>query len=410
MFSLDRWLEIFEVIKSNKLRTILAGVTVALGLFIFIVLLGLGNGLENTFNEYFKDDKFNTIFINGTRTSKPFAGYESNRKIELNNSDLADIKNKFDFFIDGISPRINFSSEVGYNLKSNNYSIRAVGPSYQSNEIIIMMDGRFINTNDVINKEKNIVIGRLVKNDLFGDKNAIGKYLKGGGRSWKVVGVFQDDGGDNEERVIYTAYTTLQKILKDTDEVDNIILTYNPSIGFEGAVELEKKLKTFLKNKKKIAPSDSKGIRIRSASRDLKQNEDFSMALTYIVALIGFGTLLAGIIGISNIMVFVVKERTKEFGIRKAVGATPKSIIWMVLQEAIFITTLSGYFGFFLGVWFLSIIGNKLEKDFYITDPYVDLYTGISATIMLILFGALAGYIPAKRAAQIKTIAALNDK
>ena len=187
-------------------------------------------------------------------------------------------------------------------------------------------------------------------------------------------------------------------------------MTYNPSIGFEGAVELEKKLKTFLKNKKKIAPSDNKGIRIRSASRDLKQNEDFSMALTYIVALIGFGTLLAGIIGISNIMVFVVKERTKEFGIRKAVGATPKSIIWMVLQEAIFITTLSGYFGFFLGVWFLSIIGNKLEKDFYITDPYVDLYTGISATIMLILFGALAGYIPAKRAAQIKTIAALNDK
>ena len=149
---------------------------------------------------------------------------------------------------------------------------------------------------------------------------------------------------------------------------------------------------------------------MRSAAQDLKNNQDFSMALNYIIIFVGIGTLLAGIIGISNIMVFVIKERTKEFGIRKAVGATPSSIVWMVLQESIFITTISGYIGLFIGVVFLSSLGDTLKKEFYITDPYVDLNTAILATIMLIIFGAIAGYIPAKRAAKIKPIIALNDK
>ena len=274
----------------------------------------------------------------------------------------------------------------------------------------VLMFGRYINELDVLNNEKNIVLGRLVKQDLFGEEDPIGKYVSGGGRSWKVVGVYQDDGGDNEERVIYTPYTTLQKILKNTDKVNSIILSYKPSIGFDGAIELEKKLKGFLKNKKKIDPSDPRGLRLRSAAQDLKNNQDFSMALNYIIIFVGIGTLLAGIIGISNIMVFVIKERTKEFGIRKAVGATPSSIVWMVLQESIFITTISGYIGLFIGVVFLSSLGDTLKKEFYITDPYVDLNTAILATIMLIIFGAIAGYIPAKRAAKIKPIIALNDK
>jgi putative ABC transport system permease protein len=410
MFNKDRWFEIFETIKSNKLRTFLAGFTVALGILIFIVLFGLGNGLENTFNEYFTDTKFNNIYINGGRTSKPFAGYESNRLIELDNSDLQEISSKFDFFIEGITPRITISGEVGYKLKSNNYTIRGVGPSNQQNEMNIVMFGRYLNELDIINKERNVVIGRLVKQDLFGDQEAIGKYINGGGRSWKVIGVYQDDGGDNEERIIYTAYTTMQKILKSTDNVGSIIISYKPSIGYDGALELERKLKSFLKNKKKIDPADPRGVRLRSAAKDMKENQDFSSALNYIIIFVGIGTLLAGVIGISNIMVFVVKERTKEFGIRKAIGATPRSIIAMVLQEAIFITTISGYFGLFVGVVFLSSLGNTLKEDFYITDPYVDLNTALMATIMLIIFGAIAGYIPARRASKIKPIVALNDK
>ena len=142
----------------------------------------------------------------------------------------------------------------------------------------------------------------------------------------------------------------------------------------------------------------------------MKESEDFSNVLKMIVSFVGLGTLLAGIIGISNIMVYVVKERTKELGIRKAIGATPKSIVWMVLQESIFITTISGYIGLFMGVMFLSSIGDTLQEDFYIIDPYVDLYTALLATLMLIVFGGIAGFIPAKKASNIKPIEALNDK
>ena len=411
MFNIDRWREIFETISKNKLRTALAGFTVSLGIIIFVVLYGLGNGLENTFQKFFKNNQLNTISINPGRTSKPYAGFESNRRIEFDNDDLAEISEKFSFFIEGISPRIGLTGRnISYKLNSNNYSVIGVSPSFQKSEMTIMMNGRYFNQADIINKERYIVIGRLIKQDLFGDEDAIGKYINGGGRTWKVIGVFQDDGGDREERIIYAPYTTIQSIQRGSDKVGSLILTYRPEIGFDGAVEFEKKLKSYIKNRKKIDPSDPRGVFIRSASSDLKENQDFTSALKIIISFVGFGTLLAGVIGISNIMVYVVRERTKELGIRKAIGATPKSIVWMVLQESIFITTISGYMGMFAGILFLSSLGNKLEEDFYITDPYVDFNTALFATIMLIIFGGIAGFIPARRAAKIKPIEALNDK
>jgi putative ABC transport system permease protein len=175
-------------------------------------------------------------------------------------------------------------------------------------------------------------------------------------------------------------------------------------------VAFENQLKKYMKQKKFIDPTDGRGIRVRSASSDLKENDQFASVLQYIISFVGIGTLLAGIIGISNIMVFVVKERTKELGIRKAIGATPKSIIGMILHEAIFITTISGYFGLLTGVALLNFIGDKLEEEYYITNPSIDISTGIAATILLIAFGAFAGYLPAKRAAQIKPIEALRDE
>ena len=410
MFSRDRWLEIFDSIKKNKLRTFLSGFTVALGILIFVVLFGFGNGLDNTFDKFFKDDAINTMWIRSGRTSKPFMGYKANRLIEFDNEDLDDITSRFAFFIEGITPRISESGDVGYKLKSNNYSIRGVGPSHQKNEMTIMMQGRYINGLDVKNKEGNVVIGRLVKQDLFGDEDAIGKFVSGGGRSWKVIGGYQDDGGDNEERIVYTPYTTIQLIQKNTDKLGQIIISYKPEIGYGGAVAFEKQLKKYLKQKKFIDPTDPRGVFIRSAASDLKENDQFKSALSSIILFVGIGTLLAGIIGISNIMVFVVKERTKELGIRKAIGATPGSIIGMILQEAIFITSISGYVGLIAGIGILKLVGNTLEEDYYITDPYVDLNTAIFATFLLIIFGAFAGYIPAKRAAKIKPIEALTDK
>ena len=410
MFSRDRWLEIFDSIKKNKLRTFLSGFTVALGILIFVVLFGFGNGLDNTFDKFFKDDALNTMWLRSGRTSKAYMGYKANRRIEFDNEDLKDITSRFAFYIDGITPRMSESGNVGYKLESNNYSIRGVAPSHQKNEMTIMMKGRYINGLDVENKERNVVIGRLVEQDLFKGEDALGKFVSGGGRSWKVVGVFQDDGGDNEERIVYTPYTTLQLIQKNTDKLGQIIISYKPELGYGGAVAFENQLKKYLKQKKFIDPTDPRGIFIRSAASDLKENDQFKSALSSIILFVGIGTLLAGIIGISNIMVFVVKERTKELGIRKAIGATPNSIIGMILQEAIFITSISGYFGLLAGIGILKLIGNTLEEDYYITDPYVDLNTAIAATLLLIGFGAFAGYLPAKRAARIKPIEALTDK
>ena len=410
MFNRDRWIEIFNTIRKNKLRTFLSGFTVALGILIFVVLFGFGNGLDNTFDKFFKDDALNTMWVNARRTSKPYMGYEANRRIEFENKDLEDISSRFSFYIEGITPRISESGNIGYKLKSNNYSVRGVAPSHQKNEMTIMMNGRYINGLDVDNKERNVVIGRLVKQDLFGEEDALGKFVSGGGRSWKVIGVFQDDGGDNEERIVYVPYTTLQLIQKNTDKLGQIIISYKPEIGYAGAVAFERQLKKYLKQKKFIDPTDPRGISIRSAASDLKENDQFKSALSAIILFVGIGTLLAGIIGISNIMVFVVKERTKELGIRKAIGATPNSIIGMILQEAIFITSISGYVGLLVGIGILKLVGNTLEEDYYITDPYVDLNTALLATFLLIGFGAFAGYLPAKRAAKIKPIEALSDK
>ncbi len=410
MFSNDRWKEIFDTIRKNKLRTLLSGFTVALGIFIFIILFGFGNGLSNTFEGFFNDDNINTIFIFPGTTEQPFKGYESGRRIEFKNNDISSIEKEFSDYIENITPRISTAGIVKYKTKANNYSIRAVNPAHQYNEMTIMMYGRYLNEDDIKYKRHYVVIGRLVKEDLFGQEDPIGKYISGSGHTWKVIGVFQDNGGDEEERMLYIPYTTLQKLQKNTDKVDQIILSYDPKIGYSGAMDLEEQLMTFLKKKKDIDPKDRSGIYIRNVADNLKENQRFASILQLVISFIGIGTLIAGIIGISNIMVFVVKERTKELGIRKAIGASPTSIIIMILQEAIFITTISGYVGLISGITFLRFIGDKLEADYFITDPYVDINTAINATIILIIFGAIAGYIPARRAANIKPIIALRDE
>tara|TARA_R110000751_G_scaffold200279_2_gene305116 strand:- start:7988 stop:9217 length:1230 start_codon:yes stop_codon:yes gene_type:complete len=409
MFSKDNWKEIFETIHKNKLRTFLSGFTVALGILIFVVLFGMGNGLVNTFNEFFGDDATNVLYVFPGRTTIPYKGYKSNRTIEFDNSDLVDINKNFAMFVEYSTPRISRGGLVKYRNESNNYTTRAVGPSHQYAEKTIMMKGRFINEEDVKNKTKYVVIGRLVEQDLFGNNSAIGEYIDVAGSAFMVIGVFQDDGGDNEERLIYMPYTTRQLIEKNNDKIDQIIVAFKPEIGYAGAMALDRSLDRFFREKKYISPDDQNGVFIRNVADQLKQNQQFARVLQIIVALVAFGTIIAGIIGISNIMVFVVKERTKELGIRKALGATPKSVIGSILLESVFITTISGFFGMLLGIFILNSLGEKL-KDYFITNPYIDITMAISATLVLILFGAIAGYIPAKRAAEIKPIEALRDE
>lgn len=409
MFSRDTWHEIFETIQKNKLRTFLSGFTVALGILIFVSLVGLTNGLQNTFNKFFSDDASNTFFLFPGRTSMPFKGYKSGRQIDFENSDLADIEKNFELFTEYVSPRIDRQGLVKYKNESNNYTTRAVSESYQFAEKTLMMKGRYLNAKDIKNKGKYAVIGRLVEKDLFGPENAIGAYIDVAGSMFKVIGVFQDEAGDDEERRIYIPYTTRQLIEKNTDKVDQLVIGFKPEIGYAGAMAFEKSLDKFLRSKKFISPKDQNGIYIRNVADQLKQNQQFASVLAYIAGFIAFGTILAGIIGISNIMVFVVKERTKELGIRKALGATPRSVISSILLESVFITTISGILGMVVGIAILSSLGEKLE-DYFITDPYINTGLAIFATLVLIFFGAIAGYIPAKRASKIKPIVALRDE
>lgn len=409
MFSRDRWREIFETISKNKLRTFLSGFTVALGIFIFIILFGLGNGLKNTFQEFFLDDASNAIFLYPGKTSMPYKGFKANRRIEFENEDLEDIKQNFPMFTEYVTPRISRSALTRYKNESNSYTTRGVAPGHQFIEKTLLMKGRYINERDLENKTKVAVIGRMVAKDLFKTEEPIGKYIDIGSAAFKVVGVFQDDGGDREERYIYLPYTTRQLLEKGNDKVDQLIVTFPKEMGHAGAIAFETSLKRYFKDKKSIDPRDPNGIYFQNLTDDLKQSQQFAVVLQLIVSFVGLGTLIAGIIGISNIMVFVVKERTKELGIRKALGATPKSVIQMILQESVFITTISGYLGLFLGIVVLKNIGLKLE-DYFIKDPFIDFSTALAATVVLIIFGAVAGYIPAKRASSIKPIVALRDE
>ena len=409
MFNRDRWTEIFETIGKNKLRTFLSGFTVSLGIFIFIILFGLGNGLKNTFQEFFLDDASNAIFLYPGKTSKPYKGFKANRRIEFRNDDLRDIKENFSFYLEHLTPRITRNSLTRYKNQSNNYSTRAVAPGHQFVEKTILMKGRYINQSDISRKTKVAVIGRMVAKDLFKSEEAIGKYINLGSSAFKVVGIFQDEGGDNEERNIYIPFTTRQLIEKSNDKVDQIILTYRKELGYLGAMGLENGLKKYFKEKKSVSPEDPNGFYIRNIADDLRETQQFAVVLQLIVSFVGLGTLIAGIIGISNIMVFVVKERTKELGIRKALGATPNSVIKMVLQESVFITIISGYLGLIFGVLVLENIGVKLDK-YFIKNPFIEISTALMATVVLIIFGAIAGYIPAKRASSIKPIIALRDE
>ena len=410
MFSRDTWREIFITLRKNKLRTFLSGFTVALGILIFITLFGMGNGLVNTFNEFFGDDATNVIYIFPGRTTIPYKGYKSNRNVEFENSDLTDIEETYPMFVEHISPRIFRTATTTYKEESNDYTTIGVDWGQQFAEKTIIMQGRYINQRDVDGRTRNAVIGRLVEVDLFNGRNAIGKYIDIGGSVFKVVGVFQDDGGDNEERQIYIPYTTRQLIEKNTDEIDQIVVQFKPELGYTGAMAFEKNLRLFLKDKKFISPEDQNGFFIRNVADNLKQNQDFAGVLQMIVSVVAFGTIIAGIIGISNIMVYVVKERTKEIGIRKAIGATPKRVIGSILLESVFITTVSGFIGMLIGIGLLKWIGDQLKDDYFITSPYISTGVAIFATIILIFFGALAGYIPARRAARIKPIEALRNE
>ncbi|MFV0566382.1 MAG: ABC transporter permease [Flavobacteriaceae bacterium] len=408
MFDLDLWREIFQSINKNRTRSLLSGFTVAFAILLFAILFGIANGLKNTFNEAFGTDANNSIVIYPGTTSKAYQGMQVGRRIQFKTDDRNFILDEFGDKVQYITSKVNRSSFVSYRGEESTYEVRGVYPEYMFIENNKVEEGRYINYNDIQNRTKVVVIGKTVENDLFLKEKPLGKYINIGGIQYKIVGVFTDDEGDSEERVIYMPITTTQFVYGNNDYVDMMHLTYNPEMNSDEALSFGNAIVSKLKQRFSVAGSDQRAIRIWNMAEGTKQIDIMTASLTVIILVIGFGTLIAGIVGISNIMIFIVKERTKEIGIRKALGATPRSIVLIIILESIIITAIAGYVGLLIGMGVLELVGPSLET-YFIKDPGISTSLVVSATITLIVAGAIAGYLPAKKASQIKPIVALRN-
>jgi putative ABC transport system permease protein len=381
---------------------------VSFAILLFAILFGIAKGLGNTFEEAFVDDAANSIFIMPGRTTKAHKGLQANRTIQFTNDDFNYIKEEFGEKVQYITARIYKTVNASFQNEKNTYDLRACHPDHQYLENTMIMEGRFINQSDLLNKTKVVVIGRLVEKDLFLKTTALGKYINLSGIQYKVVGIFKDEGGDNEERKIYMPVTTAQLVYGNSDHIDQINLTYNPNMNYDQALAFGRSITDKLKARFSVADSDQRAIRVRNMAEANKGVSTMTNGLGILILVIGFGTLIAGVVGISNIMIFIVKERTKEIGIRKALGASPKSIVSIILIESVLITIIAGFFGLFVGMGILEYVGPSLEK-YFIKDPSVSWTLVIGATVTLIIAGTIAGYLPAKRASRIKPIIALRD-
>lgn len=409
MFDRDVWQEIFNTIKTNKLRTFLTGFSVGWAIFILVLLLASVNGMQNGFLGQFNDDATNTIFIRPGTTSKAYGGFEAGRRIQLKNEDLEYVKQSFADDIEYLSSRYYANVTARYKSETGSYNVQATHPDHQAIEKTLIMSGRYFNEADLINKAKVVVIGRKVAEDLFKKEDPLGKFVELNNLSFRVIGVFTDDGDDNAERGIYAPVSTYQRIYGNTNNINVIALTYNPTYDLAKALEFSGKLEDVMKRRHKIDPEDQAGLHVWNYAEAFDNISSFTTVLRGIGIGVGFLILVAGIVGIGNIMVFTIKERTKEIGVRKALGARPRQIINLVLLESIFITTLSGFIGLVFAWMILAAVGPMIQTPAF-SNPSVNVSTVVTATIILIVAGVLAGLIPAMKAANVKPIVALSDK
>lgn len=412
MFSLESWQEIFETMLKNKLQTFLTMVSVFFGIFILVILVGFSSGIEKGVKSQFEEDATNRIAIRTRRTTKEYKGLNPGRLIQLRNNDFEEFNEKY---TDNIEYKTSIYSvwrgQLVYNGEFGNYRVEGAYPDQQFIENQSMVSGRFINNNDVNQLEKVAVIGDQIKQDLFKKINPVGEYVQISGINFKVVGVYSDPGGKREESRVFIPLTTAQQIFNAGDKVRSLAYTIKMSDNFDEAVALSMALTESFENdirtKHTISPDDRSAVRVENTLEEAKRIYTLIATISYVFWFVGIGTIIAGVVGVSNIMLIVVKERTKEIGIRKALGALPSSIIGMILQEAIFITAFAGFLGLFAGVGLLELISPMVDNDF-IKSPQVDFKTAIITVTILIIAGVLAGFIPARRAAHIRPIEALR--
>lgn len=415
MFNLERWQEIFDSIAKNKLRTFLTGVSVASGIFILVILLGAGNGIQNGIEKQFGQDAINRVAVWTGTTQKEYKGLGIGRKIQLRNEDYRIITSELAPYIEHQSAEYSiWNGTTVYKNETGTYSVQGVNPGFQFIENQTVEQGRYININDVANYEKSAVIGKKVASDLFlNQENIIGEHLNISGIIYKVIGVFSDPGGEREETKIIIPITTAQRTYNAADKIQSISFTLKKNENFDQAVvesvQFSSKLDQIIRNRHLIDPEDQKALHIHNSLEDAKNIYIVTGGIKAFFWFIGICTIIAGVVGVGNIMLIIVKERTKEIGIRKALGANPLSIISMILQEAVFITLIAGFVGLLFGLVLWEIIGPMIEADFF-TKPEVDLKVALLTLTILIVSGAFAGFIPAYRASKIKPIVALRGE
>ena len=407
MFDKDKWQEIFATISKNKLRTFLTAFSVAWGIFILIVLLGAGKGLSNGAHKEFIHDAVNSLNIEGGQTVIPFNGIKPGRSIQLTNED-------FDLVNNNIA-HLEHSSAVyeragwqilSYNNQHGTFTVRAVMPDHNYLENATTIEGRFLNMLDIKDFRKVCTIGVPVKKALFKDEDPLGKFISVAGTPYKVIGVFTDPGNGDNER-IYIPLTTAQRSMNGKNYIENIWSSLD-DVALDKSDSIVKQVRALLAAHHNFSPADMNAIRIENWSEDYKRIMNMLNGINIFIWIIGIFTLIAGVVGVSNIMMIIVKERTKEIGIRKAIGASPISIVMLIVQEAIFITAIAGYTGLVLGVGLLQLF-NDSDTDFF-QRPSVDFNVAISATMLIIISGALAGLFPALKASRVQPVEALRDE
>lgn len=414
MFNVERWQEIFETLRKNKLRTFLTGLSVASGIFILVILLGFSSGIENGVTSEFQQDATNEISIRTRRTTKGYKGLNPGRRIQMKDEDFNLINNTYDEFLEYRSASYSiWGGQVAYKNETGNYRVQGVLPDNQFIENADIAKGRFVNQSDINEGRKVAVIGNKVSTDLFKNESPIDQYISIFGIPFKVVGVYRDPGGEREESQVFLPLTSSRRAFNGGDEIRNMSFTVKMSNNFNEAVALSQNItesiERDLKEKHIIAPDDDAAVRVSNTLEEAQKIYSLVDMIKLVFWVIGIFTIIAGVVGVGNIMIIIVKERTKEIGIRKALGAEPASIIGMILQEAIFVTMFSGLFGLILGLGVLELVGPQIDSPF-IKFPQVDFGTAITTVIILVAAGALAGFLPAYRAAKIKPIVALRDE
>jgi putative ABC transport system permease protein len=415
MFNRDSWQEIFATIKKNKLRTFLTCFGVFWGIFMLVIMIGSGNGLRNGILNGFNGTATNSFFCWAQRTSKPYKGMKPARSFNFNNSDYIALKQLPELDIVAPMNRLGgygSSNNVVRGLKTGNFTVSGVYPEVSKIETVKIKEGRNLNQNDLTQKRKVCVIGKRVKELLFNKgETALGDYIRINGVYFRVIGVSEPaasgDNGREQAESVNVPFSTFQQAFNFGDVVGWFAVTAKKGVP---ATEAEEKAIALLRERHKIAPDDLLAIGHWNMEKEFNKLNGLFSGIELLVWIVGTGTLIAGIIGVSNIMLIIVKERTKEIGIKRAIGAPPSAIVSQIILESVFLTAIAGYIGMVSSVVLLEVVNKVIpvDENSMFLNPGVDVSVAFTALTILIVAGALAGLIPARKAIAISPVEALR--